>query len=54
LTAPTIIFFHENAGNIGHRLFYLEKYFHLCKTNILIVAYRGYSDSEGSANEKGI
>lgn len=41
----TVVFFHENAGNIGLRLDYFER---LCKqvgVNVLCVAYRGYSGS---------
>ena len=51
---PTIVFFHENAGNIGTRLVFLHHYMDLVQTNILIVAYRGFSDSEGSPSEIGI
>lgn len=41
----TVVFFHENAGNIGLRLDYFEL---LCKhvgVNVLCIAYRGYSSS---------
>ncbi|CAD8082735.1 unnamed protein product [Paramecium sonneborni] len=51
---PTIIFFHENAGNIGTRLQFLEFYFNQVKCNILIIAYRGYSDSTGKPSEQGL
>ena len=51
---PTVIFFHENAGNIGTRLSYLKYYISQSNVNVLLVAYRGYSDSEGSPNEAGI
>ena len=40
--APTVVFFHENAGNIGMRLQYLLHYQKNVNCNILIVAYRGY------------
>ena len=48
------MFFHENAGNIGTRLYYFYYYMQYLKCNILIVAYRGYSDSDGTPNEVGI
>jgi hypothetical protein len=41
----TVVFFHENAGNIGLRLDYFEL---MCKhvgVNLLCIAYRGYSRS---------
>ena len=54
-TIPTIVFFHENAGNIGTRLEYLKTYMNLVKVNIMIVAYRGYSDSEKcTPSEEGL
>ncbi|EGR28358.1 hypothetical protein IMG5_177050 [Ichthyophthirius multifiliis] len=53
---PTVVFFHENAGNIGHRLYYLKNYFENVKVNILIIAYRGYSNSDEvqQINEQGL
>jgi len=51
---PTIVYFHENAGNIGTRipfLKYMQKY---CNVNILLVAYRGFSYSEGVPTESGL
>ncbi|KAM3138266.1 bem46 protein [Paramecium bursaria] len=51
---PTIIFFHENAGNIGTRLQYLALYQKMVHVNLLIVAYRGYSDSTGQPSEQGL
>ena len=50
----TIIFFHENAGNIGLRLDYFELIYHKLDVNIVCVAYRGYSRSEGEPEEEGI
>ena len=54
MDSPTIIFFHENAGNIGTRLDYIGSYMDYCKTNILVISYRGYGDSEGTASLIGI
>ena len=50
----TIIFFHENAGNIGLRLDYFELIYHKLDVNIVCVAYRGYSRSGGEPEEEGI
>ena len=41
----TIIFMHENAGNIGLRLDWFEMIYKGLGVNILSVAYRGYSSS---------
>lgn len=50
----TIVFMHENAGNIGLRMDYFAMLHTVGKVNILCVAYRGYSDSEGLPSEAGI
>ncbi|POG72545.1 Alpha/Beta hydrolase protein [Rhizophagus irregularis DAOM 181602=DAOM 197198] len=51
---PTIIMFHGNGGNMGHRLpiariFYLELNY-----NVILLSYRGYGRSEGTPAEKGL
>ncbi|ORX52059.1 alpha/beta-hydrolase [Hesseltinella vesiculosa] len=52
--APTVLYFHANAGNMGHRL-PIAKIFNLkFKTNVVMLSYRGYGFSEGKPNEKGI
>lgn len=51
---PTIIYLHENAGNLGVRLPYIEELYKKVGCNILMVAYRGYSYSEGSPSESGL
>ena len=50
----TVIFLHENAGNIGLRLDYFELIYNKLDVNIVAVAYRGYSKSGGEPNEEGI
>jgi pimeloyl-ACP methyl ester carboxylesterase len=50
----TMIFFHGNAGNIGSRLPNIELIVKRCNTNVLILAYRGYGDSEGTPSEDGL
>jgi fermentation-respiration switch protein FrsA (DUF1100 family) len=49
----TLLFFHGNAGNIGHRL---DKLLTLLPTgaNIFIIDYRGFGKSEGKISEKGL
>lgn len=42
----TLVYFHGNAGNIGHRLENVADMHEKLKINILIVDYRGYGDSE--------
>ncbi|CDJ52983.1 phospholipase/carboxylesterase domain containing protein, putative [Eimeria brunetti] len=54
LKAPTFLYFHGNAGNIGFRLPNLELMFRMVGVNILIVSYRGYGYSEGSPTEEGV
>lgn len=50
----TIIYFHENAGNIGNRLYALEVLYFELEVNILIVGYRGYGHSQGTPSEEGL
>ena len=54
INAPTIVFFHENAGNLGTRIDYFAKYLHHMNLKLLVMAYRGYDSSEGKPNEEGI
>jgi len=49
-----MIYFHENAGNIGQRLPVIDIIVKRCNTNVLILAYRGYGDSEGKPSEDGL
>lgn len=42
----TVLYFHGNAGNIGHRLENLRDMHKHLNLNILILDYRGYGDSE--------
>jgi fermentation-respiration switch protein FrsA (DUF1100 family) len=48
------VFFHENAGNIGLRMDWFEQMYKRLKVNIVCVAYRGYSKSEGEPGQEGI
>ncbi|KAJ0407275.1 hypothetical protein P43SY_008050 [Pythium insidiosum] len=53
-TRPTLIFFHGNAGNIGHRLPNAVDLYHKVQCNVLLVDYRGYGHSEGEPSEAGL
>lgn len=46
-----MVFFHENAGNIGLRLDYFELAYKRLNCDIFVMAYRGYSDSDGKPDE---
>ena len=54
LDRDTVVFFHENAGNIGVRLDYFEMLFKRVNVNVLCVGYRGYGHSEGTPSEVGL
>ncbi|CAH1762826.1 9004_t:CDS:2 [Entrophospora sp. SA101] len=51
---PTILMFHGNGGNMGHRLSIAERFYKDFKCNVVLLSYRGYGRSEGSPSEKGI
>lgn len=51
--APTLLFFHGNAGNISHRLHSLQL-FHELGLEVVIFDYRGYGRSQGRAREAGL
>lgn len=53
-TGVTILMFHGNAGNIGHRLPIAGVMDMHVSCNILMVEYRGYGKSTGNPDEKGI
>lgn len=52
-TVPTFVFFHGNAGNIGHRLPNVQLLYNCLNVNILLVEYRGYGKSSGRTSERG-
>jgi uncharacterized protein len=47
-----VLFFHGNAGNISHRIDYLQM-FNRLRYSTLIIDYRGYGKSTGSPSEEG-
>lgn len=51
---PTILYFHGNAGNIGHRVPNALLMVVNLKANMVLVDYRGYGKSEGEPSENGL
>ncbi|KAF9465466.1 Alpha/Beta hydrolase protein [Collybia nuda] len=51
---PTVVMFHGNGGNLGHRIPLAKIIFMKMRCNVLMCSYRGYGLSEGSPSEKGI
>eukprot|EP01135_Chromosphaera_perkinsii_P007410 Nk52_evm2s823 gene=Nk52_evmTU2s823 len=50
-----LLYFHGNAGHMGHRLEHIRKLFRTTGMDILTVSYRGYGLSKGSyPSEKGL
>jgi len=54
VNAPTLIFFQENAGNMGLRLPSMHQFYEKLGMNIFMVSYRGYGRSEGTPTEEGL
>ncbi|CDJ52985.1 hypothetical protein, conserved [Eimeria brunetti] len=54
LEAPTFIFFHGNAGNIGFHLPHADFICAELGANVLLFDYRGYGHSEGIPTEEGL
>ncbi|KAK4316995.1 hypothetical protein Pmani_011896 [Petrolisthes manimaculis] len=53
-SAPTFIYFHGNAGNLGHRLSNVYGLYRWLGVNLLLLEYRGYGLSSGSPSEAGL
>ncbi len=53
-SAPTILYFHGNAGNIGHRLMNVKGIVQHLGANVCLLEYRGYGHSDGNPNEEGL
>ncbi|XP_037960286.1 protein ABHD13 [Teleopsis dalmanni] len=51
---PTFVFFHGNAGNMGHRMQNVWGIFYNLNCNILMLEYRGYGLSTGAPSEHGL
>ncbi|XP_012675286.1 protein ABHD13 [Clupea harengus] len=52
--APTILYFHGNAGNIGHRVPNALLMLVNLKAHVVLLDYRGYGKSEGEPSEEGL
>ena len=52
--APTLLFLHGNAGNIGHRLLNVKGLYSQLQCNICLLEYRGYGHSDGTPSEEGM
>jgi len=50
----TVLMFHGNAGNIGHRLPIARILEENVGCNVLMLQYRGYGLSSGTPNEEGL
>ncbi|KAG9026359.1 hypothetical protein FRB95_008923 [Tulasnella sp. JGI-2019a] len=51
---PTVLIFHANAGNMGHRLPLARLFYERMRCNVFMLSYRGYGLSEGRPSESGI
>lgn len=51
---PTILIYHANAGNMGHRIPLANVFWNNLGCNVMMLSYRGYGFSEGSPSEKGM
>jgi fermentation-respiration switch protein FrsA (DUF1100 family) len=49
---PTLVYFHGNAGNIGHRGLIIQPFLKE-GYGVLLVTYRGYSGNPGQPSEEG-
>ncbi|PSS12776.1 hypothetical protein M430DRAFT_67964 [Amorphotheca resinae ATCC 22711] len=50
----TILMFHGNAGNIGHRIPIARMFVNTMSCNVFMLEYRGYGLSTGSPDEVGL
>ncbi|XP_074568115.1 alpha/beta hydrolase domain-containing protein WAV2-like [Curcuma longa] len=51
---PTVLFFQENAGNIAHRLEFVQIMMQKLHCNVFMLSYRGYGESDGYPSQHGI
>jgi alpha-beta hydrolase superfamily lysophospholipase len=50
----TVLMFHGNAGNIGHRVPIAQMMAELMGCSVFMLEYRGYGLSTGSPDERGL
>lgn len=53
-TRPTVLMFHGNGGNLGHRIPLARIFYVKMRCNVLMLSYRGYGRSEGTPSETGL
>lgn len=51
---PTVMMFHGNGGNCGHRLPLAKVFYAKMRCNVLLLSYRGYGKSDGDPSETGL
>lgn len=51
---PTILFLQENAGNIAHRLEFIDIMMQRLQCNVFMLSYRGYGASDGCPSQWGL
>ncbi|VDB96274.1 unnamed protein product [Peniophora sp. CBMAI 1063] len=51
---PTVLMFHGNGGNHGHRIPLARVFFLKMRCNVLMLSYRGYGLSSGTPSERGL
>jgi fermentation-respiration switch protein FrsA (DUF1100 family) len=51
--STTLLWFHGNGGNIGHRAAHLKLLHDKLKVHIFLLDYRGYGKSDGRPSEQG-
>jgi fermentation-respiration switch protein FrsA (DUF1100 family) len=51
---PTVLFFQENAGNIAHRLEFVDQMMNHLNCNVFMLSYRGYGASAGFPSQHGL
>ncbi len=52
--APTVLYLHGNAGNVGHRLLNVRGLYETLGSNVCMLEYRGYGHSDGAPSEEGL
>jgi fermentation-respiration switch protein FrsA (DUF1100 family) len=50
---PTVLFFHGNAGHIGHRMPLIRQFLH-AGLGVFLLEYRGYGGNLGAPTEEGL
>ena len=51
---PTVLYLHENAGNLSHRFGNIKAMLERVECNCLILSYRGYGSSTGVPSETAL